>query len=234
MGTAPFNVTATATSGLAVSFSTSTPSVCTSSGTNGATIRLVAAGSCTVLADQAGNTRYQPAPQVQQSFLVTPPPPPGPQTITFGPLSDRMMGSPPFTVSGTASSGLTVTFTTTTPAACTSSGTNGATITLVAIGTCTVQADQAGNGQFQPAPSVQQSFMVTTLVCNPPVASFTVTPTTGNAANNGGQQGTLFTFNSSATTNMSNQACNPTWSWNFGDASGTSSVARTPRIPIAA
>ncbi len=55
------------------------------------------------------------------------------QTITFGSLSSRTMLQSPFTVSATASSGLAVTFSTTTPSVCTSSGTNGRTITLVAV-----------------------------------------------------------------------------------------------------
>ena len=62
-------------------------------------------------------------------------------------------------------------------------------------------------------------------MCNAPVAQFTVNPTSGNAANNGGNGGTLFTFNSNGTTNMTLSACSPTWSWNFGDSTGTSSVA---------
>jgi PKD repeat protein len=67
--------------------------------------------------------------------------------------------------------------------------------------------------------------MVQPLACTPPVASFTVNPTSGKAAKSDGTNGTLFTFNSNATTNMTNLACNPTWSWNFGDSAGTSSVA---------
>jgi hypothetical protein len=47
-----------------------TPSVCTSSGTNGATIGLVAAGTCTVQADQAGNANYNAATPVARSFMV--------------------------------------------------------------------------------------------------------------------------------------------------------------------
>jgi len=50
-----------------------------------------------------------------------------------------------------------------TPAVCTSGGLQGATITLVAVGTCTVQADQAGNATFNPAPSVPQSFTVSSV-----------------------------------------------------------------------
>jgi len=63
-------------------------------------------------------------------------------------------------VSATASSGLTVTFTTTTPAVCTSGGTNGATITLLETGKCIVQANQAGNATYSSARAVSRSFTV--------------------------------------------------------------------------
>src|SRR5450755_1755592 len=37
---------------------------------------------------------------------------------------------------------------------------SGSTVTLVSAGTCTIQASQAGNAAFAPAPSVSQSFAV--------------------------------------------------------------------------
>src|SRR5262249_55636314 len=40
---------------------------------------------------------------------------PAPQTITFGPLADKVYGNPPFAVSATASSGLPVAFAVSTP-----------------------------------------------------------------------------------------------------------------------
>jgi len=64
-----YGVTATASSGLAVTFSLdATSSGCTISG---ATVTFTAAGTCKVNADQAGNAAYQAAPRVQQSITVT-------------------------------------------------------------------------------------------------------------------------------------------------------------------
>jgi hypothetical protein len=80
------------------------------------------------------------------------------QTITFGALGNQALGTAPFTVSATASSGLAVSFNSQTTGACTVSG---ATVTLVAIGTCTIQATQAGNPDWAPATPVNQSFQVT-------------------------------------------------------------------------
>lgn len=67
LGDPPFTVSATATSGLPVTFSSPTPSVCTVSGN---TVTLVGAGTCTIAADQAGDASYNAAPQVTQSFTV--------------------------------------------------------------------------------------------------------------------------------------------------------------------
>jgi alpha-tubulin suppressor-like RCC1 family protein len=65
---APFTVSATASSGLAVSFSSLSTHVCTVSGAN---VTLLEIGICTIAADQAGNATYAPAPQVARSFRVT-------------------------------------------------------------------------------------------------------------------------------------------------------------------
>jgi hypothetical protein len=88
-------------------------------------------------------------------------PPPANQSISFGVLGNRTLSQSPFTVAATATSGLAVAFTTTTPAVCTAGGTNGTTITLLTTGTCSVAANQAGNAAFNPAPTVTQSFTVT-------------------------------------------------------------------------
>jgi hypothetical protein len=152
-----FTVTASSTSLLPVTFTTTTPLVCTATGAGGATIGLVAAGTCSVRADQAGNNSFSAASPITRSFTVTR----APQTITFGALADQTMAQSPVTVAAGASSGLPVTFKTATTIVCTAGGAGGATITLVGPGTCTVEADQAGNTGFEPADAVFQSFDVT-------------------------------------------------------------------------
>jgi uncharacterized protein YkwD len=82
------------------------------------------------------------------------------QTITFAPLAGRTYGAAPVTLSATASSGLPVTFTSATPAVCATSGTRGTTLTLLAAGTCSVDADQAGDALRNPAPRVTRTFQV--------------------------------------------------------------------------
>src|SRR5205814_4372311 len=118
---------------------------------NGAKVAYTAVGNCVIDANQAGNKPYAAAATVTGSIGVF-----KPQTITFGPLASKTLAQSPVTVSAKASSGLPVTFTTTTPAVCTSSGANGATIKLVTAGTCTVVASQAGNSTYNPAPPVSR------------------------------------------------------------------------------
>ncbi len=68
LGDAPFSVTATASSGLAVEFSSTTTGTCTVAGS---IVTLVATGTCTIAADQAGNAYYSVALRVTRSFGVT-------------------------------------------------------------------------------------------------------------------------------------------------------------------
>ncbi len=228
IGTGSVTAVATASSGLAVSFATTTPSVCGASGTNGSVISLLTVGTCIVVASQAGDGVWAVAADVQRAFQVLPPPPPTPpdQAISFPPMGDRVLGSGSHLASATATSGLPVTFTTTTPSVCASAGPDGATITLLAVGICTVQADQPGDGgvTYNAAPPVFQSFNVTPAppVCSAPVVSFTITPSTGTAYKNQGHPGTTFNFNANASTVDPN--CHPVWSWNFGNSAGTSTT----------
>jgi hypothetical protein len=79
------------------------------------------------------------------------------QTITFGALSNRNLGTAPFALSATASSLLTVTFISNTPAVCTVSGVE---VTILTTGACWITASQAGNAFYAAAPSVSQTFTV--------------------------------------------------------------------------
>ncbi|MGN6672035.1 MAG: InlB B-repeat-containing protein, partial [Thermomicrobiales bacterium] len=96
------------------------------------------------------------------------------QTINFGTLAGHTAGDAPFTVSASASSGLTVTFTAS--GVCTISGT---TVTLTgAVGSCTITAHQAGDSNYNAAPDVPQTFAVTAGV----PATITVTAGSGQSA----------------------------------------------------
>src|SRR5262249_32015308 len=129
-----------------------TATVCSVSGNQVTTLTV---GTCTIAADQSGDVGYWlPAATVTSSFQVT-----GmPQSITFNAIGSLTVGATT-TLVATASSHLTVSFSSQTPSVCTVSGT---VLTVIATGTCTVAADQAGDGAFWlPAPTVTQSVAIT-------------------------------------------------------------------------
>ncbi len=184
----PLPLSATASSGLPVTFASALPSVCTVSGN---LVTVVAAGSCTVVASQVGNTTYAPAPTVSQSFAVG-----QAQTITFNALSNVLLSAGSVSVSATASSALAVGFSSTTASTCTVSG---STVTLVAYGRCSVTAAQSGDTAFAAAPSVTQSFNI--LPPTPAITSITPNPvpalsgnTSINIAGSGFANGATLTF----------------------------------------
>ena len=176
VGSPDYPVSASASSGLPVTFAASPASagVCTVSGS---TVSLVGAGTCSVVASQNGNSVYDPADPVEQSFTVGPGAPTlSPQTISFTSAAPggAVVGGPAYTVAASASSGLAVVFTIASASAgvCTVSG---ATVSLVGVGTCTINANQAGNASYEPALQVQQSFSVATPPPAPQTISFTST-----------------------------------------------------------
>ncbi|HEX6433022.1 MAG TPA: PxKF domain-containing protein [Gemmatimonadales bacterium] len=78
-----------------------------------------------------------------------------PQSITFGPLPNRVFGDADFSVSASASSGLPVSLSS--AGTCTVLGT---TVSITGAGTCTLTASQAGNDDYAPAEDVVQSFTI--------------------------------------------------------------------------
>lgn len=79
-----------------------------------------------------------------------------PQTISFGTAPSLVVGGTG-SVIATASSGLAVTYTSTTPIVCSVSGT---TVTGLTIGTCVIAANQAGNASYGAAAQVTQNITV--------------------------------------------------------------------------
>jgi hypothetical protein len=149
------SVTATASSGLDVSFGTSSPSVCSVDASTGA-ITILTAGDCVVTADQAGNTNYQAAPQATQTVVINK----ATQSITFGANPGPFtFGGTAGSVTATASSGLDVSYGTSTGTVCSVDASTGA-ITILTAGDCVVTADQAGNGNYEPAPQATQTVLI--------------------------------------------------------------------------
>lgn len=285
-GTSPtLTASSSAGAGYVVTFTSSTTGVCTV--TSGGLLTFVTAGTCTINADQAGDSSYLPAAQVSRSFTVNPSVPGAPtigtavagdtqasvaftapvntggtsitgytvtvsppdvapvngasspivvngltngqaytftvtadnvagtspasgasnsitpaavQTITFNNPGPQTFGTSP-TLSATSDSGLTPTFTSSTTAVCTI--TSGGALTFVTAGTCTINADQAGNSSYLAATQVSRSFTVNAIVPGAPVIG---SATAGNAeatvsftapASNGGSSITGYTVTAS-------------------------------------
>ena len=168
-GTTPPTLTATASSGLPVSYEISTPSICEAlapaSPSDVWGIRLLNLGTCTVRATQAGNATYERAPSIERSFTIVQ----GSQTIGLGVLTDRAFdptalqalpryssASLPLNYSGLTSSVCNPEF-------------NGAGFELRVFrpGTCTIRAEQEGTSTYRAADPVTRTFEVLRLTQNP-------------------------------------------------------------------
>jgi hypothetical protein len=149
----PLALSASATSGLTVSFASYTPAVCTVGGT---TASFAAAGTCTIVASQTGNSTYAAAPLVTQTFTVNSAQQAQAQTITFNAIPAQTVGGS-LSVSATASSGLPVTFIVVPNGNCSISG---STVSFLNAGNCGVVATQAGNASYLAAPAVGQIIVV--------------------------------------------------------------------------
>jgi hypothetical protein len=145
-GDAARTLSASSSSGLPVAFSVTGPASLA-----GNTLTLTGAGEVTVTATQAGNANYSAASAVSQSFNVEK----AGQTISFGTLSNRTFGVSPFTLSASSSSGLPVAFSVTGPVSL-----SGNTLTVTGVGSVTVTATQAGNGNYYAASAVSRTFTV--------------------------------------------------------------------------
>ncbi len=134
------------------------------------------------------------------------------QTITFANPGTQNFGTTP-TLTATASSGLPVSFASQTTGVCTIS--SGGQLTFLTAGTCTIQADQAGNAATAPAPTVTRSFTVSPIV---PTAPLNPVATAGDTqalvsfsapASNGGSLITSYTVTSSPDGIVANGASSP-------------------------
>ncbi len=147
-GDAPFDLSATADSGLPVSFSL----VSGPAELQGATVSLTGAGTVIIRASQAGNNIYNEASAVIRSFTVTP----AAQTITFGTLAAVTYGDVPSALSATSDSGLAITYEVVSgPAAL-----NGVLLAPTAAGTVVVRASQAGDDNHLAAEPVERSLTI--------------------------------------------------------------------------
>ncbi|MBA3041593.1 MAG: fibronectin type III domain-containing protein, partial [Rhizobiaceae bacterium] len=104
------------------------------------------------------------------------------QTITFNNPGAQNFGTSP-TLTASATSGLTPTFSSATTGVCTIS--SGGVLNFVTTGSCTINANQAGNASYNAATQVQQTFTVNAVVPGQ--------PTIGTASAGEGEASVSFT-----------------------------------------
>ncbi len=183
-GTFAISPAATASSALAVTYTSTTPGVCTVSGT---TVTKVSAGTCTIAANQGGNSTYIVAAQVTQNVTIAK----ATQTITFGAQAGQTYSAGgTFSISPVATTPSTssIVYSSTTPGVCTVSGT---TVTKVTAGTCTIAANAATDTNYLVAAQVTQ---------NVTIAKATQTITFGAQAGQTYSAGGTFSISPVATT----------------------------------
>ena len=168
-GNAPVSVSVTSSAGLPVSLTTASAACqltnqTLTNGTTSATLSVQAAGDCVIDADQPGDANTQAA---EASWTLTIGQ--ATQTIDFNPASvlTQAVGTS-FSVTATGgASGNPVVIASTTPGQCQvgnqTGGNNAATtasVLILNLGTCTLTASQAGNGNYQAAAAVTASIVI--------------------------------------------------------------------------
>lgn len=181
-GTAPFNLNASATSGLTVTYVSANTSVCTVDAAGIVTI--TGTGTCSITLSQGGNVTYPAAVDVLVSFEVTGVAPTLNQTIEVTNPSNRsFVSNETIQLDGRATSTLPVVYSSNSEAVCTVSSTG--LITIVSVGVCSIAVNQPGNASYYPAPGKIVEFNVTEVAPNiiipplpiiPPPAPVVVTP----------------------------------------------------------
>src|SRR6202040_3868879 len=96
---------------------------------------------------------YNPAPGVTRTFTIAM----ADQTITFTAPSGATYGDGDSDLGATASSGLAVGYASTTPSVCTIVA---GKLHVAGAGSCTIDADQAGNDNYNAAAQVERTFTI--------------------------------------------------------------------------
>jgi hypothetical protein len=149
-GADAFNLSASSSAQLPVSYESSNTAVAT---INENVVTIVGAGETIITATQPGNNNYYPAEDVSRTLVVVAK---TNQTITFPEIPNKTLGGTAFTLQATASSTLSVQYSTTSDKATIA----GSQVTLVKAGRLAIKASQEGNAQFNAATPVERSFCI--------------------------------------------------------------------------
>lgn len=199
VGDPTFNLTATASSSLPITYTSSNTSVATIAGN---IVTILNAGTTTITASQAGNVDYLAAPSVEQVLTVSK----ADQTITFNSILDKELIEGSFLLGATSNRQLPITYSSSNPEIASVAGN---TVTLNKIGSVTITASQAGNANYNSAISVDQSFDIT--IGNGLVAHYSFSGTANDAVF--GNNGTV-----TNATLVPDRFTNPTAAYSFNGA----------------
>ena len=182
-GVAPFTITPpTASSGLPVAVTIkSGPATI-----NGNTVTLTGTGTVVLAADQIGNANYNAASEVTTIFTVSSPTiSRASNTITFPTITGGVVGGSA-TLTATASSGLQVSYSSTSSNISISNN----VVSYLAAGPASIIASQAGNSNYLAATSVTNSFTVAqgaaTIISVPTASSISYPQALSNSVLSGG------------------------------------------------
>jgi hypothetical protein len=213
VGGATYTAAASASSGLPVALTIDASAMGVCSITSGGVVSFTGVGTCVINANQAGDSNYTAAPQVQQSVVVAQ----ASQSINFSSTapSNATVGGATYVAAASASSGLPVALTIDASATGVCSITSGGVVSFTGVGTCVIDADQSGGSNYTSAPQVQQSVVVAkvsqsiSFSSTPPTETYgTTTPYTPAAT--GGASGNPVTFSIDATSSAGTCAINAT------------------------
>jgi ELWxxDGT repeat protein len=115
-------------------------------------LKILKPGTVTITANQAGNDNFEPAVVVSRVLNITR----GDQLITFPPIANKTLGDAPFSLSATSNSGLPVSLSSTSDKV--KIVTN--QVELLKAGKVKIDANQAGDSNFNLATTVQVEFCI--------------------------------------------------------------------------
>ena len=147
-----FTLSATASSGGTVTFESNNTAIISLSGDRNQTATILDEGPVTITASTPATNTYKPASKSRSFNTIK-----DSQYITFGALADSNTSVSTISLTGTASSGLAVTYDTNDSSIATISG---STLTIQGAGNVTITARQAGNYAYRAATPVPQTFFV--------------------------------------------------------------------------
>ncbi|WP_309027299.1 BNR-4 repeat-containing protein [Pelagicoccus enzymogenes] len=151
-----FELTASSTSGLPVSFESSDPNIARI--VDGNKVQIMGVGTCSIIASQAGDGEFDAAANVVRSLTITPDASKSNQSISFTlPVSEYVWDSGNIGLSANASSGLPVVFESTDTEVAEVVGNS---VVVKRAGKTTINALQLGNGTYNAAPIVGHELTV--------------------------------------------------------------------------